>query len=214
MITSHPSAREGSVKTLAHYTPEDFRPPCAILCRNTAPLVSLAYGLLHHDIPCRIAGKDLGAQLATIVRKQRAMTLPDLRERLATWFRREYDRAVDESKSPERISDQYQCLCVFMDGLDEDSQTVDSVLAKIDLMFSDTGGPEKVVLSTIHRSKGLEWPLVFLLDWSLCPSKFATQPWQLAQERNLQYVAITRSQDALRYITSNSWKDDTSSPST
>lgn len=208
MITAHPNNIEGKVEKLDVYVPSLFVPPSAILCRNTAPLVSFAYGLLHRDIPCRIAGKDIGAQLAALVQKMRAKDLSELRIRLGEWCSRETARAFAEDRSPEAVEDKVKCLYFFIDGLDEESQRVADLLSKIDLLFSDNGSDSKIVLSTIHRAKGLEWPLVFLLDWSLLPSRYAKQPWAKEQETNLQYVAITRSQDRLVYIQSDCWKEE------
>jgi ATP-dependent exoDNAse (exonuclease V) beta subunit len=55
-----------------------------------------------------------------------------------------------------------------------------------------------VTLSTIHKAKGREWPKVFLLGRNrYMPSKYATQDWQLDQEKNLIYVAVTRAQEEL-----------------
>jgi superfamily I DNA/RNA helicase len=33
-----------------------------------------------------------------------------------------------------------------------------------------------------------------------CPSKWAKQAWELQQESNLAYVAITRAQNTLMYV--------------
>ena len=207
MITAHPSAPEGLVLHLATYSPGDFIAPCAVLCRNTAPLVSFAYSLLQRDIPCTILGRDIGAQLRKIVENMRAESLEDLETRLAAWLDRELARCDRDNVSPERICDQHACLRFFINGLDESSRTVASLLAKIDLMFTDdTTTTNRVILATIHRVKGLEWPLVFILDRSLIPSKYATLPWQRQQERNLLYVAITRAMQKLVYISSNCWK--------
>ena len=64
-----------------------------------------------------------------------------------------------------------------------------------------------LTLSTIHKAKGLEWPTVFILDArTLMPSKWAQLPWQKVQERNLQYVAVTRAKLNCFYITSNCWR--------
>ena len=42
---------------------------------------------------------------------------------------------------------------------------------------------------------------MFLFEhFTRCPSKAARQPWQLEQEANLAYVAITRAQEDLVYI--------------
>lgn len=206
MITSHPDAPEGLVSSLSVYTSSAFTPNSAILCRNTAPLVKFAYSLLQRDIPCYIRGKDIGASLAILVKKMHAANLPDLRERLSSWHNREAQRLLGEDRSTEKIDDQFACLYYFIDSLDESSQSVASLLAKVDLMFSDQSSSSKVCLSTVHKAKGLEFPTVFILDFTLMPSKYAKLPWQKKQERNLIYVAITRSMHTLHYISSDCWE--------
>lgn len=211
-IESHPDAIEGQVLHLQQYDFSTFSKGSLILCRNTAPLIALAYGLLQRDIPCRILGRDIGKQLADIVKKRRAVNLDDLFTKLQAWQARETTAALEGDRSPERIEDQFSCLSFFIQGLDDNSRTIDSLLAKIDLMFSDDVQHEtefgRVVLSTVHKAKGLEFPVVFILDKEkYMPSRYAKQPWQLTQEKNLIYVAITRSMDKLVYINSGCWKD-------
>lgn len=210
MITSHPNAPEGLVQTLDTYTPSVFTTPSIILCRNTAPLVGMAYSLLQRDIPCTVLGRDIGTQLITVVRKMRATSLEDLRLKLDVWCERETSYAEGVGKSPERVQDQFSCLVFFIRSLDEDSQTVPDLIARIELLFSDDAGAQsrKVILSTIHKAKGLEYPTVFILDRNLCPSRYARLPWQKEQEKNLMFVAITRSMDKLFYISSDCWKDN------
>jgi DNA helicase-2/ATP-dependent DNA helicase PcrA len=59
---------------------------------------------------------------------------------------------------------------------------------------------DKLVLSTIHQAKGLEWPIVFVL-W-VAEGRFPTAqslrtPAELEEERRLFYVAVTRAADEL-----------------
>jgi DNA helicase-2/ATP-dependent DNA helicase PcrA len=210
-ILPHPDAPEGEVRTLSRYVPSDFTAGSLILCRNTAPLVAFAYGLLRRDIPCKILGRDIGAQLSSLVKKMRPINLQDLEEKLKVWRDREVEKCLRDDISPDRIYDQYECLCFFISSLDEDSRSVDSLLAKIELMFTDdTNGSSssRVTLSTVHKAKGLEFPTVFLLDKEkYMPSRFAKQPWQIRQEYNLLYVAVTRAMEKLIYISSDSWKE-------
>lgn len=210
-IEPHPDAIEGFVGRLASYDVGCFEKGSLILCRNTAPLVAFAYGLLQRDVPCRILGKDIGKQLADVVKKRRAVSLDDLNEKLKIWAERESAAAIERDQSPERIWDQYECLMFFISGLDDDSRTIDSLLAKIDLMFTDdTNGDSasRITLSTVHKAKGLEFPTVFILDKEkYMPSRYAKQSWQLTQERNLIYVAVTRAMERLVYVNSNNWKE-------
>jgi DNA helicase II / ATP-dependent DNA helicase PcrA len=46
-----------------------------------------------------------------------------------------------------------------------------------------------VLLSSIHKAKGQEWPCVY---WLRTPPRSQQQEWQQQQELNLKYVAATR----------------------
>jgi superfamily I DNA/RNA helicase len=98
-------------------------------------------------------------------------------------------------------------LRFFVDSLDEDSRTVESLLAKIELMFTDQPEATRLTLSTVHKAKGLEFETVFILDRDkYMPSRYAVQAWQKTQEQNLLYVAVTRAKLRLVYINSECWK--------
>lgn len=71
---------------------------------------------------------------------------------------------------------------------------------------------QKVTITTVHAAKGLEWPVVFIpageLDLTIprisynsstveqgtYPSYRCTEPNEIAEERRLLYVAMTRAQ--------------------
>ncbi len=59
---------------------------------------------------------------------------------------------------------------------------------------------DDVVLSTFHKAKGLEWSSVVVMGVAegLVPLHFATTQAELAEERRLLYVALTRATDHLR----------------
>jgi UvrD-like helicase C-terminal domain len=206
-IESHPSAPEGEVKRLETYIVADFPSSGCILCRNTAPLVAFAYSLLKRDVPCRILGRDIGAALISIVKKLRPIDLDDFLSKLQVWLDREVERAFKEDRSPERLYDQSECLRFFVDSLDEDSRTVDSLVAKIELMFVEQPMASRLTLSTVHKAKGLEFETVFILDFEkYMPSRWAAQEWAKTQEQNIIYVAVTRAKHRLVYINSECWK--------
>ena len=60
-------------------------------------------------------------------------------------------------------------------------------------------GADAVELTTFHRAKGLEWPVVFVagLEKGLAPIGRATTPEAEAEERRLVYVALTRAREEL-----------------
>ncbi len=62
-----------------------------------------------------------------------------------------------------------------------------------------TGLGDAVTLSTFHRAKGLQWPIVFVIGLSngLVPLRSARAPAALEEERRLLYVALTRAEREL-----------------
>lgn len=76
------------------------------------------------------------------------------------------------------------------------SDTVSKVLAYMLRVSSDNDDAREkmITLSTIHKAKGLEWDVVWWFGFdALHPSKFAVTAEEKQQERNLEYVAGTRS---------------------
>jgi superfamily I DNA/RNA helicase len=56
-----------------------------------------------------------------------------------------------------------------------------------------------VVMMTMHKSKGLEFPVVFIpvLDDTVVPSKKSVEEGKLEEERRLFYVSMTRARERL-----------------
>jgi len=75
----------------------------------------------------------------------------------------------------------------------------------LDNIFGDKTDKSMITLSSIHKSKGLEWHNVFLINTGISP--YAKLDWEIGQEYNLLYVAITRAQKTLTYVTLKSRKN-------
>ena len=58
---------------------------------------------------------------------------------------------------------------------------------------------DRVTLSTMHSAKGLEYPVVFVVDANegIVPHHKAGLPADIEEERRLFYVALTRAKDRL-----------------
>ncbi|WVQ79155.1 hypothetical protein IAT38_001251 [Cryptococcus sp. DSM 104549] len=63
----------------------------------------------------------------------------------------------------------------------------------------DDANAPKVTITTVHSAKGLEWPVVFIpaVEQGTYPSYRCTEPHEIAEERRLLYVAMTRAQSFL-----------------
>ncbi len=65
--------------------------------------------------------------------------------------------------------------------------------------WADPADRDRVVLTTFHRAKGLQWPTVIVLGLGagLMPIASAQTPAAIDEERRLLYVALTRSEEEL-----------------
>lgn len=214
-IQAHESAPEGEVKVLDRvdfdklttFTPlED-----AILCRKNAPLVDIAYKLIRLGVPCQIEGKaDLGKMiLATLKKWKKIKHLVDLLDKITEVEAKEIAKYTDEKTGGimknkeahvESIKDRYETIRFLCEGC----ETIECVQDKVENMFGDTKPgekPKRVILSSVHKSKGLEWKNVYIIGFNeYMPSPMARQPWQQEQEKNLIYVAATRAMNTLTLV--------------
>ncbi len=81
-------------------------------------------------------------------------------------------------------------------------QTIEDFLAEIVLEPLEDGqniDTDKIILSTVHSAKGLEWKIVFILSLAdgRFPSQLAINNNDIEEERRLFYVASTRAKDRL-----------------
>lgn len=199
-IEAHEDATEGLVRAAECFSVEEFTPGDMVVCRNTAPLITLAYRCIGQGVGVTVKGRDIGAGLVALVRKlsKRTEDIETFSGRLEAWAHDQIARATskeDESLA-NSISDKYQSLVAVMDH--SSAADVPALLVSIERLFSDKASG--TCLSTVHKAKGLEADRVFILEPSLMPSKWAKQEWQMEQENNLLYVAVTRALKELVYL--------------
>jgi len=175
----------------------------AILCRNTAPLITQAYKLIRQKIPAKVEGRAIGEGLIALSRRWKVRGIDALLVKLDIYRDRETQKANakgNEVKAAE-VDDRVTSLEeICKECLQQGKNTVEDVVDHINALFADDARG-CVTLATYHRSKGREWPRVILFEHdSRCPSKGARQAWQLDQENNLAYVAFTRAQQSLVFV--------------
>jgi len=86
-------------------------------------------------------------------------------------------------------------------------QFLEEVALLSDISENEKGDIDAVKLMTVHSSKGLEFPVVFVvgLEDNIFPlSNAMMEPSLLEEERRLMYVAITRAKDVLFLSHANS----------
>jgi superfamily I DNA/RNA helicase len=174
--------------------PGDF-----ILSRVNAPLVSIAMKLLRAGKRTRVAGKDVGRGLTTLVRKMNAKSVPDLLAKIEHWRKREVARHEAQLKASkngrraaieakvEAVHDQADMLVSLTDG----ARSIAEVAERVEALFTDDGLGQAglITCSSVHRAKGLEADRVFVLKDTLRNNN--------VEEENIAYVAVTRAKKEL-----------------
>lgn len=201
-IETRPDAAEGEIITL----PESqlaarVHPGDMIICRTNAPLVEPCFALIREGIKAVIVGRDIGKGLNGLLdrgeKKSQDSTLRSVLSWLNEWAGREASRLINRDKNTQaaNLLDQVATL----DALAAECDTVSQVKARIASVFSDEA--VGVVFSSVHRAKGLEADNVYLLHPELIPHPMAKVGWEIEQEQNILFVALSRSKHSLYFVT-------------
>jgi len=203
-IESAPSAKEGSVSSITlddFQKINDFNSDTAILCRNTKPLIEMAFSLIRRKIACKVEGRDIGNGLKKLATKwKKVKTLAALENQLEKYLDQQRIRLLDKKKETafQVIEDQVETLKVIIDECRKDKKdSIYEVEKFIDNIFAD-GIDNVMILSTGHKAKGREFNKVFWLDRAgTCPSKYAKKEHEIKQENNICFVISTRAKNQL-----------------
>ena len=175
-----------------------------ILCRTTMPLVKLFFEFLIQHKKAIVKGSDIGVHLIELIGKiTNINALTDFWKAELTEFSRDLkSKGVlnpYEHSGYVALSDKVETL-LFLAKM---SNNIEDLKVKIKTIFTDE--IQGIVLSTVHKAKGLEANRVFIVRPDLLPLPQA-HGWQYIQELNLHYVAITRAK--LELIYDRTWTDE------
>ena len=111
------------------------------------------------------------------------------------YLRRKYDNADDRENDVREVARQIDAK---PGGIAEFLQEV-ALLTNEDAAHERGENKDRIHFSTVHQSKGLEWPVVFII-WAsegMFPSGKLEEGEDDSEERRLFYVALTRAKDHL-----------------
>lgn len=211
-IIARPDAPQGEIRM--NVSANDARPGDLVLCRMSSNLIELYLEYIRNNMRASLKGYDAyKKEYLDLIGKfdskrvdVHCATEDGLMPRLYRYFfesvellGKKLNIGEDEAfRHPESVIlfDKIQAIKILSGGL----KTVDELKDKIGCIF--TGDKEDaIVLSTIHKAKGLEAENVFILAPSLLENPvFAVHDWEITMERNLAYVAITRASKTLNFI--------------
>lgn len=178
---------------------DDLKSGDMVICRNTLPLIKLYIKLIDNGIKSFLKGKDIGLNLIDLIENINIENINnlfnELNEYLIKFIRQTENNDIYNTQSYNDLNEKVECLKIIAKNLKSKTE----LISKINEIFSNDDN-DGVMLSTIHKAKGLEADNVYILNNNLIPSKYAKQNWEIEQERNLEYVALTRSKCILGFI--------------
>lgn len=185
-------AVEGEVHRPERWSGDQIKSGDAIICRNNAPLFSMAIKMIEVGQLPELSGRDLAGPLKKIMTglgKPNFLQIQALHA-LSEWRDNEKKRAREGAVGG--IEDRYDCLRVII----EKTKTLGDAIAYLEHLLTREG---RVYLMTGHKSKGLEFDRVWFLDPQLCQ---ITKD----QDANIKYVIETRAKTFLSYVSKDTFE--------
>lgn len=195
----------------------------AFLCRTNLPLIITAYELIKDNIRVKILGKEtiadpmikLITNLCSIENDSTEFIsdiesedeiIDGLLTRLDRYYNIQSKKLSDESSKNklEELKQKCDCIKVVVEKVQSDQ--VKDLIEEIEFLFNDDSDDSRIILSSGHKSKGLEFNVVFVLRPDLMPHPNAKEnedgsfSEDQQQEKNIEYVIRTRAENRLYYI--------------
>jgi superfamily I DNA/RNA helicase len=187
-----------------------------VICRKTAPLVTLCIRLIAKGIGATVKGKAIGELIKLDLQEISKMPgfqynrFNDTVNAYRKAKQQRYEGLDNEEQLCENLKDKLEALTEIYKSQPQ-ATCIAHLENYIDSLFSDESSP--ITLSTCHRAKGLEGDRIFIISPNDLPMVWRNQQgWQLEQEYNLLYVALTRSKSELYVVGNPSWLNPKQEP--
>jgi superfamily I DNA/RNA helicase len=188
------TGKEGEVDTIGLVAAMGLiRPGDMVISRTNAPLVGIYFQLIANDVKAKVKGRNYTELIGSFLKLMEQQPTDDMAEATLQAYEIKTSNLQEDDPKLGLFGDLRDCIRVILEH--KTFETYTELKVFVDEMFTDevnTGG--FVMLSSIHRSKGLENPRVFYLLNKGMPLPGG------GQESNLGYVGITRAQESLYYV--------------
>ena len=207
-IQAHKGAIDGEISHVNSLSTDLFRENDMVLCRTSAPLVVLCMKLIQSGITAVVKGKDIAQDLQVLIENANTKDITEVlayleneKQKLIATIKSDRKCTEAEAKQAQKyLNLEDRCKCIENICLYSIKDTTE-LKSYINRLFTDEKVENAVMLSTAHKSKGLETNRVLILLPNKLPLTWQNQlDWQLKQELNLKYVALTRARKELVFI--------------
>jgi superfamily I DNA/RNA helicase len=209
-IEPSPSAASGSITQIDSNDVEKLiKLGDMVIGRKTAPLVSLCIRLISRKTKATVKGKDIGESLKKDldeIAKTPGYSFEFFNSAVNQYKQikiTQHQGLDNEEQLIENLKDKLQAITTIYQSQSQ-ARNIEDLKLYIEQLFSDENSP--ITLSTCHRAKGLEAERIFIYKPDDMPMRWKNQQeWQLEQEQNLLYVALTRSKSELFIVGYPEW---------
>jgi superfamily I DNA/RNA helicase len=198
-IRAFPTNPKGFVSHDDHIDVDHITNDTAFLARTNAEVASIAIKLMGNKLNVTIAGKEVSTALTALIMNHcpNNTDINNTLDKLEKWADNEKRRArfMGQEDKVEEIDDKFNTIVTMAHG----AQDRDELISNMKEMFK--AKKDAIVVSTLHRAKGLEWKTVYLVNPNFVGRFGKADPGKKQQELNLKYVGITRAIENLRLVT-------------
>jgi DNA helicase-2/ATP-dependent DNA helicase PcrA len=220
-IIAHDGATDGVLEVVRENEIYDMlKDGDMILCRRTAPLITMCFQMIGRGVPAKVLGRDIGESIIKDVIEISKLPGFDFHRFMyffELWEEMNINRIEGRPESP-RVQAK---LAAFQDradgvescftGMGVKCENIEVFKQKIAALFSEDRSP--ITLSVVHRVKGLENDRIFILRPDQLPMFWQKQkPEEFEQELNLKYVAYTRAKKECYIVVENDAPRSQASP--
>lgn len=206
-ILPYEEAIDGEIIHQTHLN--DVKAGDMIICRKTVPLISVALRLIGNGKSAFIKGRDIAYSLKELieqtgVKDDTNLSMNTLFVKLDNNLEELRNSLISKGIKDYKFHPAYSSLVEKIRSLQiiaKNCTGPSDVIELLDKIFDDQVRGDAIMLSTVHKAKGLEAKKVYIIAPELLPFRYKNQQkWELEQEINLKYVAVTRAKECLVFV--------------
>jgi DNA helicase-2/ATP-dependent DNA helicase PcrA len=175
----------------------DTRENPMVLSRVNAPLFGIALQCISNGIKASIKGKDFESKLLSYVKDLQNDDdhFESITETIHNYENKKLKKIKYNENLKSQVSDTLDCIRIMADC----SNSFQDLIDNIERLFHESSFG--VQLSSVHRAKGLENNIVYIVKPEKLPLTWEKQKeWEYSQEKNIQYVAYSRAKRNLIFV--------------
>lgn len=176
-----------------------------VISRNNKILVELCLRFFSENKKAFINGRDFGGELIQLIKdcyhKNLIVCSTRLKSELTKVVQNLHNRGVEFPEKTSFYKSVFEKVDIITNVIFKEVKNTDDAISLIKDLFKEKSNEKRILLSTIHKAKGLESDNVFVaVPEQIGSFKNCREEWEKQQETNLKYVCYTRAKKKLVFL--------------